>query len=281
MSYFAEPGIAVNSSIFIADTDLTLHVRLQPTVLPQIGIGAAPVPDEMLTFSASEITAYKRCPYMYLLRQVYGYQPQLQEAIGYGKSVHFCLRRAIELVKKDGQDPITAAATAVDKEFFMPYAGGVVLGNFKRGARSAVLNYATYHGKDLSESMEAEYRIEFQVHNATVMGRIDVLSNKEVRDYKTAEDVIDLPEGTMQVQLYAAGLRKVGRQVEKGSIAYLSSSNTKIQPIDVSELSVDRTIKEAERIVEGIVRDHYEPKQGPNCQKCDQNPICRWRSNPS
>lgn len=279
MSYFAQPSTPVNRSHFIEDTDLKLTVSLEPTTLPSISIGPAPNAEEMLTFSASEITAYARCPYMYLLREVYGYQPQLKEAIGYGKSVHFCLRRAIELIKKDGRDPKTAAATAVDTDFFMPYAGGQVLESFKRGARNAVLNYASSYAKDLSESSEAEYRIEFPVHNATIMGRIDVLANKEVRDYKTSEDYVDLPEVTMQVQLYAAGLRKLGRRVEKGSIAYLSSTNTKIQPMDVSEPSVDHTIKEAEIIVENIVHDFYEPRQGPNCEKCDQHPICRWRGN--
>jgi len=277
ISYFAQQNGQVKRSPFIEDIDLGLATRLQPVALPIMQIGPAQISDEMRTFSASEITAYTRCPYMYLLREVYGYQPQLNEAIGYGKGVHFCLRRAVELVKRDGQNPITAATTAIDKDFYMPYAGGQVLENYKRGAREAVILYARNHAVDLGESSEAEYRIEFLIHNATVMGRIDVLENKEVRDYKTSHDYVEPNEVAMQIRIYAAGLRKLGRQIDKGSVAYLSSENVNIEAIDVSEPTVEYTVQEAEKVVKSIIDGSYTPKPGTSCQKCDQGPICRWR----
>ncbi len=278
ISYFAQENGQVKRSPFIEDIDLRLATRLQPVALPSMQIGPAQISDEMLTFSASEITAYTRCPYMYLLREVYGYQPQLNEAIGYGKGVHFCLRRAVELVKRDGQTPIMAAATAIDKDFYMPFAGGQVLENYKRGAREAVMLYARNHAVALGESSEAEYRIEFPIHNATVMGRIDVLENKEVRDYKTSHDYVQSDEVAMQIRIYAAGLRKLGRQIEKGSVAYLSSENVNIETIDVGEPAVECAVQEAERVVKSIIDGRFTPKLGTGCQKCDQGPICRWRS---
>jgi DNA helicase-2/ATP-dependent DNA helicase PcrA len=278
ISYFAQENGQVKRSPFIEDIDLRLATRLQPVALPSMQIGPAQISDEMLTFSASEITAYTRCPYMYLLREVYGYQPQLNEAIGYGKGVHFCLRRAVELVKRDGQTPITAAATAIDKDFYMPFAGGQVLENYKRGAREAVMLYARNHAVALGESSETEYRIEFPIHNATVMGRIDVLENKEVRDYKTSHDYVQSDEVAMQIRICAAGLRKLGRQIEKGSVAYLSSENVNIETIDVGEPAVECAVQEAERVVKSIIDGRFAPKLGTGCQKCDHGPICRWRS---
>jgi DNA helicase-2/ATP-dependent DNA helicase PcrA len=278
ISYFAQRNGQVKRSPFIEDMDLRVATRLQPVALPPIQIGPAQISDEMLTFSASEITAYVRCPYMYLLREVYGYQPQLNEAIGYGKGVHFCLRRAIELVKRTGQDPIAAAGDAIDMDFFMPYAGGQVLENFKRGARAAVMLYARNYAVALGESSEAEYRIEFPIHDATVMGRIDVAENREVRDYKTSQDYVEPDEVAMQIKIYAAGLRRLGRQIEKGSVAYLSSENVKIEPIDVSEPAVECAVQEAEKVVKSIIDGRFAPKLGMGCQKCDQGPICRWRS---
>lgn len=277
ISYFAQENGQVKRSPFIEHMDLGLATRLQPVALPRMQIGPAQISDEMLTFSASEITAYTRCPYMYLLREVCGYQPQLNEAIGYGKSVHFCLRRAVELVKKDGQNPITAASKAIDEDFYMPYAGGQVLENYKKGAREAVMLYARNHAVDLGESNEAEYRIEFPIHNATVMGRIDVLENKEIRDYKTSQDYVEPNEVAMQIRIYAAGLRKLGRQIDKGSVAYLSSENVNIEAIDVSEPTVEYAVQEAEKVVKNIIDERFTPKPGRNCQKCDQEPICRWR----
>jgi DNA helicase-2/ATP-dependent DNA helicase PcrA len=231
----------------------------------------------MLTFSASEITAYQRCPYMYLLREIYGYQPQLTEAIGYGKSVHFCLRTAVEIVKTGRQNPVDAAATAIEKEFFMPFAGGQVLENYKKGAKETIMLYARNHSADLTQSSEAEYRIEFPIHDATVMGRIDVLENKEVRDYKTTHDFIQSDEAAMQVKIYAAGLRRLGKQIEKGSVAYLSTENASIVPIDVSETAVEDAVREAENVVKSIIDRSFGPRLGTGCQTCDQGPICRWK----
>ncbi len=277
ISYSAQENGQVKRSPFIEDMDLGLATRLRPVTLPTMQIGPAQISDEMLTFSASEITAYIRCPYMYLLREIYGYQPQLTEAIGYGKGVHFCLRRAVELVKKDGQNPIAAAATAVDKDFYMPYAGGQVLENYKTGARKAVMLYAKNYAVALGDNSEAEYRIEFPIHNATVMGRIDVLENNEVRDYKTSHDYVDPNEVAMQVRIYVAGLRKLGRQIEKGSIAYLSSEKVDIETIDVNEPTVEYAVQEAEKVVRSIIDGCFTPKPGTSCKKCDQEPICRWR----
>jgi DNA helicase-2/ATP-dependent DNA helicase PcrA len=239
--------------------------------------------DNIMTFSASEITAFLRCPYMYLLRNIYGYQPELDEAIGFGKGVHFCLRRSVELLRRDKElGPITAAVSAVDNEFFMPFASGYVFENYKKGARRSVLNYAKSYGEDLRKSMDVEYRIEFPIHNATITGRIDVLGDKEVRDYKTldfkeVEGSVSMDEAEMQVRLYSAGLKSVGRQVRVGSIAFLSSNSSKIVPVDVDETHVDTTIKDAEKVVENIREKRFKPNRGEHCGKCDQQEICRWR----
>jgi DNA helicase-2/ATP-dependent DNA helicase PcrA len=278
ISYFAQENHQVKRSPFIEDIDLTLANCLQPERLPAIDIGQAQVSEEMLTFSASEITAYMKCPYMYLLREVYGYQPRLNEAIGYGKSVHFCLRRTVELVKKEGYNPISAAEKAVNSEFFMPFAGGEVLENFRTGARNAIMLYAQNHTRDLTLTSEAEYRIEFPIHNATIMGRIDVLGNNEVRDYKTIHDYIDPNEVSMQVKLYAEGLKRLGRQVDTGSVVYLSSREIKIEPVNVSEPDLKRAVVEAETVVKNIINCCFKPKPGKNCEKCDQRPICRWKN---
>ena len=110
------------------------------------------------------------------------------------------------------------------------------------------------------------------------MGRIDLLENKEVRDYKTSQEYTEPDEVAMQIRIYAAGLRKLGRQIDKASVAYLSSEDVNIETVDVCETAVENTVKEAETIVESILNGRFTPKPGPSCQKCDQGPICRWRS---
>jgi DNA helicase-2/ATP-dependent DNA helicase PcrA len=283
VSHFRRLKKSMSRSQFIDDMDLGVVTPLKKVKLPSFPVGKLEAVDSMLTFSASEITAYLRCPYMYLLRNIYGYQPELDEAIGFGRGVHYCLRRAVELLKRDKElGPITAAVKAVDNEFFMPFAGGDVFESYKKGARRSVLNYAKGFGDDLRQSSEVEYRIEFPIHSATVTGRIDVLGDREVRDYKTldykeVESSVSMGEAELQVRLYAAGLKSVGRGVKGGSIAFLSSDSSKVVPVDVASSDVDKAIKGAERVVESIRNKRFKPNRGEHCEKCDTREICRWR----
>jgi DNA helicase-2/ATP-dependent DNA helicase PcrA len=283
VSYFRRMKKSMSRSQFIDDLDFSVVTALERKRLPSFTVAKLEALDSMLTFSASEITAYLRCPYMFLLRNVYGYQPELDEAIGFGKGVHYCLRRAVELLKRNEElGPITAAVQAVDNEFFMPFAGGDVFENYKKGARRSVLNYAKSFGGDLRQSSEVEYRIEFPIHNATVTGRIDVLGDREVRDYKTldyreAEGSVSMSEAELQVRLYAAGLKSVGRKVNGGSIAFLSSEASKVVPVDVGGSHVEKAVKNAESVVASIRNKRFKPNRGEHCGDCDMRDICRWR----
>ena len=283
ISYFRRQRRRMSRSRFIDDLDFSVITSLKEERLPDFSVTRLEATENLLTFSASEITAYLRCPYMFLLRNVYGYQPELDEAIGYGKGVHYCLRRAVELLKRDNElGPITATVRAVDNDFFMPFVAGDVLENFKRGARKCALNYAKKFGQDLRQSSEVEYRIEFPIHNATVTGRIDVLGDREVRDYKTldyaeAEGSVSMQEAELQVKLYAAGLKSVGRPVEAGSIAFLSSKESKVVPVDVGVSHIEKAIKTAEKVVASIRNKRFRPNRGEHCKSCDMRDICRWR----
>jgi DNA helicase-2/ATP-dependent DNA helicase PcrA len=283
ISYFKRMNRRIRKSPFIDDLDFSMVTPIDRKGLPSFPVAQLEAADNMLTFSASEITAYLRCPYMFLLRKVYGYQPELDVAIGFGKGVHYCLRRAVELLRRNDElGPITAAVQAVDNEFFMPFVAGNAFENFKKSARLSVLNYAKNFGDDLRQSSEVEYRIEFPIHNATVTGRIDVLYDNEVRDYKTqdykeAEGSVSMQEAELQVKLYAAGLKSVGREVKGGSIAFLSSKESNVVPVDVSGSHVEKAVKNAEMAVASIRNKQFNPNCGDHCYDCDMRDICRWR----
>lgn len=94
--------------------------------------------------------------------------------------------------------------------------------------------------------------------------------------YKTSEEAKTLDEASVQVKLYTIGLRKMGRPVTSGSIAYLEEANVK--PVDVQETSLNEAQIRAENSVDGIIKRKFNPKAGENCKKCDHCEICRWRS---
>jgi len=282
LSYFTQMQRTARRSQFIEDLDFSIVTSIENEKLPSIFVSTTNAIEGIMTFSASEITSYMRCPYMFLLRNVYKYQPGLNPAVGFGTGVHYCLRRAVELLQhNDELGPITAAVQAVDNEFFMSLASGDVFESYKRGARRSILNYAKSYGEDLRRSCDVEYRVEFPVHNATITGRIDVVSEKEVRDYKTLdyEDVegsVKMEESELQIRLYMAGLQGLGREVEKGSLAFLSSESAKVVQVDAGKPQLEKAVMTAEDVVSSIRNKRFKAKSGDHCGHCDMKEICRW-----
>lgn len=281
VSHFNRINRAMRRSRFIDDMDLGRAVELkdgQP--LPDLDLDPKMAAEEIQTFSASEIVTYKICPHMYLLRELWGYQPELNQAIGYGKGLHYCLRRAGELVKDENYKPADAVSKAVDTGFHMLFVGGTVLENFRNSAKKKLLNFAGRYGDELNRIEEVEYRLEFPIRNATIMGKVDVIlkdgGDMEVRDYKTSEEARTFEEIAVQIRLYTAGLKSMGRPVTSGSVAYLETPN--IKEVDVCESVLVSEKKNAEETVVKIMDGDFQPNPGENCSRCDQRQICKWSS---
>jgi len=239
--------------------------------------------EEIPTFGTTEIVGYNRCPHMYLLRNLWGYQPGFVQEIDYGPALHYCLRIAGDIIRSEGYDPRTAVASAVDENFHMAYVSGVVFDRFKDSANRTLTEFADEFGEDLIRVEEVEYRIEFPLQgedgsSATVMGRVDVLlrdmDELEVRDYKTSVDDLSRPEAENQIRLYTLGLRSMERNVTKGSVADLTEPSVEAVEIDDDLLSDARDWAEAS--VQRIVGRDFKPCPGDYCSRCDFSSICRW-----
>ncbi len=280
ISYFRRISNRVKRSRFIEDAESSVISELNDAeMLPDVSINPSSFSDEMQTFSAGEIITYNICPHMYLLRDIWGYQPELNIAIGFGNALHYCLRRVGELIKNEGYSPLSAVATSVDEDFHMPFVGGVVLNNFRQRAKNLLINFSKKYGDDLEHIEEVEYRLEYPIHNATIMGKVDVILREggklEVRDYKTSDEARTFDEASVQVKLYAAGLKSLGRPIANGSVAYLEEAEVRM--VDVTDPSLIDSQNYAERTVEKIAKGQFNPNKGESCERCDQRQICRWR----
>lgn len=279
VSHFRKLTRSVSRSEFIdhMDTDTTVNLTDNDQV-PDLKIHAGQMTDEIQTFSAGEIITYNVCPHMYLLRDLWGYQPELNPAIGYGNGLHHCLKIAGEMIRDQKHDPISAVTDAVEEDFHMPFVGGKVLETFRTNAKNRLVNFAKKYGGDLKRVEEVEYRLEYPIQNATIMGKVDVIMKNagemEVRDYKTSEEVRTFEEICVQVRLYSAGLKSMGRPITSGSVAYLEEPTIKM--VDVSDPLLNSERKKAEEIVARIMNKKFEPQPGQNCSRCDQESICRW-----
>jgi DNA helicase-2/ATP-dependent DNA helicase PcrA len=281
VSHFKKLKRNVAQSEFIDAMDATTLTNLEDSEpLPDMTLHPGLMSDEIQTFSADEVITYDICPYMYLLRDIWGYQPELNEAIGFGNSLHYCLRRAGELIQQEDCRPTTAVEKAVDEGFHLPFVGGVVLDNFKNSAKRMLVSFAKTYGDDLERIEEVEYRLEYPIQNATIMGKVDVIlkddGGMEVRDYKTSDKVRTFAEISVQVRLYAAGLKSIGRSIVSGSVAYLEKPDVK--PVTVAGSALCKEVTNAERVVDGIMKRRFRPRPGKPCLRCDQKPICRWKT---
>jgi DNA helicase-2/ATP-dependent DNA helicase PcrA len=280
VSYFRRMRNRRQRSPFIEDMDLGLAALFGgKSNIPTIDIKTITEDLEMQTFTASEIIAYRGCPHNYLLGSIWGYQPGFNPGIGYGNSLHYCLKRASELVKNDGFNPLSAVVTAVDDDFFVPYVGGQVFDNYKKGARNTLLTFSQKYQEDFGRIEEVEYRLEFPVEGATITGRVDVIlrgeEDLEVREYKTSGEAKTFEECSIQTRLYGLGLTSMGRPVKTGSVAYLEEADVK--PVTMQQEDVNAAKQKVEEAVKSIINRDYSPRPGDMCKACDRGPICRWR----
>jgi DNA helicase-2/ATP-dependent DNA helicase PcrA len=180
-----------------------------------------------------------------------------------------------------GMDKTTAVNEAM-KEFHTPYAPPYLRDAMKESARRSISALAESTEGDLRRSREMEYRIEFPSKKATIAGRIDTIIRGEeayeVRDYKTSLEIVTEPEARFQVGLYSAGLRKLGRRVEKGSLALLREGGSEVKSFPIDDAMLDGMEGKAAESIQGILDRDFSARPGEPCGRCDQSKICKWRS---
>ena len=126
---------------------------------------------------------------------------------------------------------------------------------------------------------EVETRVEYPMHRATVVGKIDVIlhdgAGVEIRDYKTSDRVTTQDEASMQVRIYARGLTMLGDTVTRGLIAYLEDAS--IADVSMSNHDLESAEGYAGVHIDGIKQRKFHPCPGDSCSQCNYGNICKWR----
>ena len=222
-------------------------------------------------------------PYKYLLQNAWGFTTILNQMVGFGNAIHYCLEIAVNLIKSDGLDPISAIATAIDESFHLPYIRGAEYENARISARRSLIAFARRYGGDLYNVWKVEYEINFPLENSLIRGITDVILKNndeyEIRDYKTSTSVNPLEEIALQMQLYAIVSSNLGFNVTKGSIAYMQNENNRptVLEVDVSIQALNQTLDTIKSIIQNIKDKNFTatPETG-FCITCDFSRICRW-----
>jgi DNA helicase-2/ATP-dependent DNA helicase PcrA len=279
-SSFRGPGKNPAESPFISDLPRGLCLEISESdQIPGYEISKGLDPEDIQTFSAGEIIAYKTCPYAYRLNRIWGYRPGFSEYLGYGKTLHFCLRLASDMIKNQGCSPVDAIENSLDENFFLPF---IVIERSKeilQAAREKLIRFAEARSEDMRQIKEVEARVEFPLQKATVAGRVDVLIHDgnciEIRDYKTSKDSTTHDDSSMQVQMYALGLSMTGERISKGSVAYLDDAS--LREVDIGDSRLASAKEAVETHIAGIMTKDFKPCTGQHCRSCNYRAICRWK----
>ncbi len=236
-----------------------------------------------VTLSFSELKYMFECPYQFKMRFLYGFNPPLHEALGYGKGIHDALaelhKRAIggEVLGHDASEEL------VDRHLHTPYAYRELRQNLRRAAIEAVDRYLDDHGAELPSALHSEQQIQVRVApGVTVDGRIDLVRRLDTNelsivDFKSTERAQDEDVTRDQLHVYAVGYQELaGNRADLIEVLNLDKDGRSTR--EVIEDRLLRSAKDRIRHAGKSLRENRLPRHetwNAHCSRCDLAELCR------
>jgi DNA helicase-2/ATP-dependent DNA helicase PcrA len=236
-----------------------------------------------VTLSFSELKYLFECPYQFKLRFLYGFNPPLHEALGYGKGLHDALaevhKRAIT------GDVLTPAAAEelVERHLYTPFAYPQLREVLEKSAADAIRRYFARHGHEISSTIHSEKQI--QVHAApgvTVDGRIDLIRRLDtdelaVVDFKSTDRAQAEEVTRDQLHVYALGYQELtGDSADLIEVLNLDEDGKNTRETVEDQLLTE--VRERITAAGESLRTNSLPRLQTWCQHCDRcdlAAICR------
>ncbi len=115
------------------------------------------VEDYRFPTNYSELSDYIRCEYDYKMRYIYGFNPIIVQALGYGKQIHNILNFLHKVTQQTGFIPTDEQiAQAVINHFYLRYAAREQQDTLRKSALRSVLRYVGMWHKEFSFSLKTE-----------------------------------------------------------------------------------------------------------------------------
>lgn len=232
--------------------------------------------------SYSDLRYYDHCPYNYKLRFIYGFNPEVVMALGYGRNVH----NILNMIHTDYKERVPTGDEIEDiihKNFYMRYAPTAYQERFKKSVIKLINKYVGRYGGDFNLVLETEKPFEFSIGNGLISGSIDLIKKLDKRgnvegieivDFKNKEDKEFTTDYEKQLKLYAiASLKSLGLNPKKATVHHLD--NGKLSKVDISSVELTRVENEIKDEIDKITNRHF-PKnpEGKKCRNCDFKIIC-------
>jgi len=245
--------------------------RLEPT--PRAGI-------TNVTLTFSDMKYFFECPYQFKLRILYGFNAPIDEALGYGKSLHDALADVHKKVLEGESVSESAVPALLATHLHTPYAYKFLREKLENAASKVLKNYIADNKKDFKNIEFSEKLIEVNMGNGvSVIGRIDLVRRKDTNE----TSIVDLkstyraqPEEVTETQLhiYALGYQELtGRNADYVEIYNLDERKRKPRSVDGDFLEDVKT--KVRGAADALRRGDLKPAPvATKCASCDYKRMC-------
>ncbi len=235
-----------------------------------------------LTFS--ELKYYFQCPYLFKLRFLYGFNTPIQQAMGYGNSLHNSLAEIHSESLKGQIFGPSDVDKMYDEHFYLPFispANVQLIANLTKAFKKALGNYLTAHGDHLDKLVHVEKIIELNLSDGIVVnGRIDLIRKTDTNelvivDFKSVEGAQEEDITKRQLHIYAVGYNQLtGENPDLIEIYNLDHGGVVREPVDDKVImETIALIKDAGNGLRSKVLNKCNKTDGV-CAHCDMKMIC-------
>lgn len=233
-----------------------------------------------VTLTFSDIKYFFECPYQFKLRILYGFNAPIDEALGYGKSLHNALADVHARIIRGEQVDASDVPALVNTHLHAPYAYKALREQLEKAATEVLIDYIGDNKEDFQNIEFSEKLIEVNMGDGvSVVGRIDLVRRKDTDE----TSIVDIkstkraqPEDVTEIQLhiYALGYQELtGRSADYVEIYNLDERKRKPRSVDEDFLE-DVKIK-VKGAAEALRNDLFNPVPAPKkCAGCDYRRMC-------
>ncbi|GAB3722393.1 ATP-dependent helicase [Flavobacterium koreense] len=234
----------------------------------------------------SQLSYYMSCSYDYRIRFIYGFNPELVQALGYGKQVHNLINLMHTNYERNGKIPTEKEVQKlVNEHFYLRYAATKQEDMLRKACFNSLKNYIELWKKDFSLAVKTEQNFEMDFENkALINGSIDLLSRAdgqedvlEIIDFKTGKPQSHYEEKyTHQVVLYTiAAQEALQKNINKAYLHYLDAEKAERKEVIITPKKIAETKAQLSSAIDGIVSNKFPRKPEKQvCSKCDWKSIC-------
>ena len=234
-----------------------------------------------VTFTFSDIKYFFECPYQFKLRILYGFNPPIHEALGYGKSLHDALAEVHSRAIRGDIASNEEVPRLVATHLHVPYAYPGLRRTLTESAVRVLHKYLNDNNSLFRNIEFSEKQVEINLGGGiSVSGRIDLVrridtNETTIVDLKSSERAQAEDVTETQLHTYALGYKELtGNDADFVEIYELDEGKRKQRSVDQDFINDVRTrVREAAQ----ALRDgELEPTPAVSkCRSCDFNGICR------